>query len=56
MTSGSSEPQHLPCRGCTRACSNYSSCGGKPWRQSNLVLDASSKRRDSSSHRGEPLS
>lgn len=25
--------ERVPCRGCTRACPNYESCDGKPWRQ-----------------------
>ena len=26
------EHESLPCRGCTRSCSRYGHCDGKPWR------------------------
>lgn len=56
MTPVQDGAQRLPCRGCTRECVNYAVCEGKPWAQPDFVVDASSKRRDSSSQRGEPRS
>jgi len=29
---------HLPCRGCTRKCTNYHRCNGKPWRLTDNKL------------------
>jgi len=30
-----SESTRLPCRGCSRNCSDYKYCNGKPWRMEN---------------------
>jgi len=32
------KPVRLPCRGCQTSCSNYATCGGKPWRLDTQVV------------------
>ncbi len=33
MASPTAAAERLPCRGCTRDCSNYATCDGRPWAQ-----------------------
>ena len=37
----------LPCRGCTRDCSNYPHCNGKPWRMQIVLSHKSTDRTNS---------
>ncbi|MGB5717521.1 MAG: hypothetical protein WBN81_10545 [Gammaproteobacteria bacterium] len=38
------DSHRLPCRGCTRDCSNYPHCNGKPWRmQAGFAADGADR-------------
>ena len=34
----SGDTSRLPCRGCTKDCTNYATCGGKPWLLRDQIL------------------
>lgn len=39
----SGDTSRLPCRGCTRNCSNYATCEGKPWRLQDQLSQSLSR-------------
>ena len=38
------DSHRLPCRGCTRDCSNYPHCNGKPWRMQDVFATDGTNR------------
>jgi len=41
------DSQRLPCRGCTRDCSHYPHCNGKPWRmQAGFAADGVDRKNN----------
>ena len=38
----SQKPNRLPCRGCTKNCTDYERCDGKPWR---LIANSTIRKR-----------